>query len=409
MRTRFFYIILFLLGIPLSSFAQYNTAGQEVQGDVNTITTAVPFLSIPADSRSGAMGDAGVASLPDANSQHHNAAKYLFLEQDFGLSISYTPWLRKPVDDINLAYISGYKKYGKDQVLSTALRYFSLGNIVFTDEVGNATGQYNPNEFAFDIGYTRRYSPNLSGAVTMRYISSSLTGGQYVGGTSTHPGRSVAADLGVYYHKALTVSEKKSILTLGGVISNIGSKISYTADDVKNFIPTMLKLGAGLSMDLDDYNTVAITGEVRKLLVPTPPVYSDSVRGEIEYGMNPNVSVPVGMVQSFYDAPGVQMDPLNPDDRSVFREEMHEINYSIGFEYWYAKQFAVRAGYFYEHPTKGNRQFFTVGLGMRLNVFGLDFSYLIPTYQQNPLENTLRFTLVFNFAGLTKDKQNAKL
>jgi hypothetical protein len=143
--------------------------------------------------------------------------------------------------------------------------------------------------------------------------------------------------------------------------------------------------------------------------VPTPPVYSDSVRGEIEYGMNPNVSVPVGMVQSFYDAPGVQMDPLNPDDRSVFREEMHEINYSIGFEYWYAKQFAVRAGYFYEHPTKGNRQFFTVGLGMRLNVFGLDFSYLIPTYQQNPLENTLRFTLVFNFAGLTKDKQNAKL
>ncbi len=412
MKIKFLIPGILLLTSQLS-FAQITTG--QLTGEVNTITTAVPFLTIAVDSRSGAMGDAGVATLPDANSQHHNPAKYIFMDKDVGMSISYTPWLRKLINDINLAYLSGYKKFGDKQVVSASLRYFSLGNITFTDIVGNVTGQFNPNEFAIDLAYSRLYTRNLSGAVAMRYIYSNLTGGQFVQSTSTHPGNAVAADVAVYYHKPIELNKKDAIFTWGVNISNIGSKISYTSNDEKNFIPTTMKLGTGLSVDLDEYNTVAVTGQVEKLLVPTPPVYYEPgdttedghvvTNGEqiIHYGKDPNVSVPVGIFQSFYDAPGVAADPLNPDDRSVMREEIREFNYSIGVEYWYAKQFAVRAGYFHENPTKGNREFFTVGLGLRLNVFGLDFSYLIPTYQQNPLENTLRFSLLFNFAGLEKE------
>lgn len=398
---------IFLL-ISYVSIGQITTG--QLTGEVNTITTAVPFLTIAVDSRAGAMGDAGVATLPDANSQHHNPAKYMFIDKDVGMSISYTPWLRKLINDINLGYLSGYKKFGKKQVVSASLRYFSLGNITFTDIVGNVTGQFNPNEFAIDLAYTRLYTRHLSGSVAMRYIYSNLTGGQYVQTTSTHPGNAIAADIAVYYYKPLEINKKDAIFTGGLNISNIGSKISYTSNDEKNFIPTTLKIGAGLSLDLDEYNTIAFSGQVEKLLVPTPPIYyEDSLDGDgnpvIEYGKDPNVSVPVGIFQSFYDAPGVAKDPLNPDDRSVFREEIREFNYSIGIEYWYAKQFAIRAGYFHEHPTKGNREFFTIGLGLQLNVFGLDFSYLIPTYQQNPLENTLRFTLLFNFAGLENENK----
>ncbi|HIE16502.1 MAG TPA: type IX secretion system outer membrane channel protein PorV [Bacteroidales bacterium] len=398
---------IFLL-ISYASIGQITTG--QLTGEVNTITTAVPFLTIAVDSRAGAMGDAGVATLPDANSQHHNPAKYMFIDKDVGMSISYTPWLRKLINDINLGYLSGYKKFGKKQVVSASLRYFSLGNITFTDIVGNVTGQFNPNEFAIDLAYTRLYTRHLSGSVAMRYIYSNLTGGQYVQTTSTHPGNAIAADIAVYYYKPLEINKKDAIFTGGLNISNIGSKISYTSNDEKNFIPTTLKIGAGLSLDLDEYNTIAFSGQVEKLLVPTPPIYyEDSLDGDgnpvIEYGKDPNVSVPVGIFQSFYDAPGVAKDPLNPDDRSVLREEVREFNYSIGIEYWYAKQFAIRAGYFHEHPTKGNREFFTIGLGLQLNVFGLDFSYLIPTYQQNPLENTLRFTLLFNFAGLENENK----
>ncbi len=407
MKIKFLISGIFLLVSQLL-FAQITTG--ELTGEVNTITTAVPFLTIAVDSRAGAMGDAGVATLPDANSQHHNPAKYMFMDKDVGMSISYTPWLRKLINDINLGYLTGYKKFGDKQVVSTSLRYFSLGNITFTDIMGSVTGQFKPNEFAVDLAYTRLYTRHLSGSVAMRYIYSNLTGGQLVQTTSTHAGNALAADVAVYYYKPIEINKKDAIVTAGLNISNIGTKISYTSNDEKNFIPTTMKLGVGLSVDLDEYNSIAFTGQVEKLLVPTPPVYyKDSLDAEgnpvIEYGKDPYVSVPVGIFQSFYDAPGVAKDPLYPDDRSVMREEIREFNYSLGVEYWYAKQFAVRAGYFHEHPTKGNREFFTVGLGLRLNVFGLDFSYLIPTYQQNPLENTLRFSLLFNFAGL--EEKNA--
>ncbi|GAB4289303.1 MAG: type IX secretion system outer membrane channel protein PorV [Marinilabiliales bacterium] len=408
--------VFIILLCTFSGIYAQNTGGtisgtnNNIIGQVNVITTAVPFLTISPDSRSGAMGDAGVATLPDANSQHYNPAKYAFIKKDVGVAISYTPWLRALIDDINLAYLSGYKRIGGNQVLSASLLYFSLGDITFTDELGNQLNTYNPNEFAVDFGYTRMLGENISGSVTLRYILSDLTGGAYVQGAQTNAGWSVASDVAVYYQKDLELLDRNGILGLGLNIQNIGSKISYTENAEKDFIPTTLKLGAGYTIDLDDYNSIGITTEINKLLVPTnPEYYPDSVDENnnpvIQYGMNPNVSVPVGIIQSFYDAPGVYKDPDHPEDRSVLREEINEINYAIGLEYWYAKQFALRAGYFHEHPNKGNREFFTLGLGLRLNVFGLDFSYLIPTTQKHPLENTLKFTLIFDFEGLKKESQ----
>jgi len=405
-------ILLTLVSIGLFSQNSGGTIGgteNTILGQVNTITTAVPFLTIAPDSRAGSMGDAGVATLPDANSQHYNPSKYGFIKKDVGVAISYTPWLRALIDDINLLYLSGYKRIGGGQVISASLLYFSLGDITFTDDRGNQLNTYRPNEFAIDLGYTRMLSDNMSGSVTMRYLNSNLTGGAVVGGTETSAGWSVAADVSAYYQKDIELMDRDAIMSFGANLQNIGSKISYTENADKDFIPTLLKLGGNLSLDIDEYNTIAITAEAYKLLVPTNPEYSDSTDENgnplILYGMDPEVSVPVGMYQSFYDAPGVYKDPDNEADRSVFREELHEINYSLGLEYWYSKQFALRAGYFHEHPTKGNREFFTVGLGLRLNVFGLDFAYLVPTAQKHPLENTLRFTLVFDFEGLRKESE----
>ncbi len=399
-------IIIIILSALLNQICFSQLKGQittgELTGEINTITTAVPFLMIAPDSRSGAMGDAGVATSPDANSMHYNPAKYAFIENDMGLSVSYTPWLRNLINDINLAYIAGYKRFGKNQVISLSLLYFSLGDITFTDIVGNTIGHYNPNEFAFDAAYSRLFSDKISGALTMRLIRSDLTGGAYVGGVESHPGRSVAADVSAYYENDIRISEKKAKTAFGINISNIGSKISYTEQADNDFIPINLRLGGALTVELDKYNSIAITADVNKLLVPTPPVYyptSDSVDENgmpvIEFGKeNNDISVPVGMLQSFYDAPG------------GYKEELHEITYSVGLEYWYSKQFALRAGYFYEHATKGNRKFATVGLGLKLNVFGLDFSYLMPTSGPNhPLANTLRFTLIFDFEGF-KEQEN---
>jgi len=413
MINNFRVILLLTLFLALNHISISQITTGQLTGEVNTVSTAVPFLLIATDSRSGAMGDAGVATLPDANSMQFNPAKYPFIKTDAGLSISYTPWLRALIDDINLGYLALYKKFSGDQVISASLKYFSLGNITFTDINANVIGQYNPNEYSIDAAYSRLFSKNFSGAVAFRYIYSNLTGGQYVGGQQSHPGRSVSADVAVYYQKNLEILNKKSILGLGLNISNIGAKISYSQNANKDFLPTNLRLGLAYNVDIDNYNSIGFTVETAKLLVPTPPIYysiEDSVGSNnqlvVQYGKDPNVSPVVGMYQSFYDAPGVAKDPLHPENRNVFQEEMREFTYSLGMEYWYAKQFCLRAGYFYEHPTKGNRNFFTVGLGLKLNVFGLDFSYLIPTQQRNPLENTLRFTLTFDFEGLKKENNN---
>ncbi len=404
------YLLLFLSIITSSVFSQYNDKvasliGQDLDKS-NPILTAVPFLTIPVDSRAGGMGDAGVATTPDINSLYHNPAKYVFMDKEFGVAISYAPWLRQLVNDISLMYLVGYFKLDDRQVLSADLKYFSLGSITFTTIDAQTIGDYKPNEFALSLAYSRFMADNLSASVALRYIYSNLTLGQNVEGMATHPGRSVASDVSVYYHKPVEISKKSSLITAGLNFSNIGAKISYSENDQKEFLPAMLRLGAGLQMELDDYNKIEGTVEFHKLLVPTPPIYDDN--GNILYGKDPNVSVPAGVFQSFYDAPGVQLDPENPDNRSVMKEELREVNYLIGVEYWYANQFALRGGYFHEPATKGNRKYFTVGLGLRLNVFGIDFSYLIPTTQQHPLAKTLKFTLLFNFEALANNDKNAR-
>jgi hypothetical protein len=363
-----------------------NTLGQ----DLKVITTAVPFLMIAPDARAGAMGDAGVSSTPDANSIHWNPAKLAFIDKEMGFSIAYSPWLRKLVPDISLAYLSGFKKIDDKQAFGLSLLYFSLGNINFTDENGLEKGTYSPNEFSIDGSYARKFTKNISGAVSARYIYSNLTQGQYVGGASTKAGNSVAADVAIYSQRPISFDNMEGIFAWGIDISNIGAKISYSDQKItKDFIPTNLRFGPSITLDFDDYNRMTFMVDFNKLLVPTPPIY-DTIKDEfgnylIKDGMDPDVGVPVGMLHSFYDAPG------------GFSEEIREISISTGLEYWYDKQFALRGGFFYEDGSKGNRKFFSLGAGLKYNVFGLDFSYLIPLEQQNPLENTLRFSLLFDF------------
>lgn len=381
-----------------SGSAQNTITKDQLLGQIRTITTAVPFLQIGPDARAGGMGDYGVATSPDANSLHWNAAKYAFIEKGGGFSVSYTPWLRALVNDINLAYVSGYKKLKDDQAIAASLLYFSLGNIDFTDEQAVRYATFNPNEWALSFAYSRKLGENFSGGLALRYIYSNLTGGVAIqnGTINTHAGTSVAADISTFYHKDIEVSNKSSILSFGLNISNIGSKVSYTNTQAKDFIPTNFRLGSNLLINLDQYNSISFGVDVNKLLVPTQPVYLKNVNGGdsldknnnkiVLFGKDPtNTSVASSLFSSWGDAPG------------GFQEELKEFTYSIGTEYWYDKQFAIRAGYFHEAATKGNRKFFTIGAGLRYNVFGLDFAYLIPTTQRNPLENTLRFTLIFNF------------
>lgn len=383
----------------------------QLLGQLNPITTAVPFLLIAPDSRASAMGDCGVSTTPDATSLHWNPSKAVFLEKQTGVAISYIPWLRALVPDINLSYLSGYYKTKKGTVMGS-LRYFSLGDITFTDIVGNTIGQFRPNEFAIDAGYGTKLGEHFAGGGALRFIYSNLTGGIPVSGATTHAGTSVAADISGYYQSSeKEIGGKKSIFRAGINISNIGAKISYTDLGIKNFIPINLRLGPSLTMKLDDYNDITFLIEANKLLVPTPPVYKtiDSA-GKVVYakdaqgnyiiaaGQDPNRSVVSGILGSFSDAPG------------GFREELREINLAGGFEYGYAKQFFFRSGYFYEHPTKGGRQYLTLGFGVKYTVFTLDFSYLVPTNPNityHPLKNTIRFTLMFDFNAF-KDQNSGE-
>ncbi len=381
------------MAITISSFAQNVSGVDEIgRNNLNTITTAVPFLLISPDSRAGGMGDVGVATSPDANSLHWNPAKYSFIDEDMGFAVSYVPWLRELVPDINLSYISGYKKLNKNDVIAMELRYFTLGDITFTDVIGNNLGQYKPNEFAIGSSYSRKLSDQFSLAISGRYIYSNLTGGQSAGGIATNAGQSIAADVAGYYVKDIRIAKKDAELAFGANISNIGNKISYTETSTRDFIPINLRLGAAVNTDFDEYNKISFAFDLNKLLVPTPPMYNDSISDQIDLGKDPNVSVVSGIFQSFGDAPG------------GFDEEIREINFSLGTEYWYNNQFAIRAGYFNEHNTKGGRKFFTFGSGVKYNVFALDFSYLINASRaingNNPLANTMRFTLTFDFGQM---------
>ncbi|GAB5538933.1 MAG: type IX secretion system outer membrane channel protein PorV [Salibacteraceae bacterium] len=416
-----FYVFVVLSSIGLVSYAQDGARDWLLQ--LNTITTAVPFLNINPETRGGGMGDVGVATSPDGASQHWNAAKYAFIDKKAGISISYTPWLRTLVPDISISYLSGYYKINKVSAAAISMRYFSLGQIQFTDQFGNNTVQFTPNEFAIDASYSRKLSRRLSAGLSGRYINSNLTGGQQVGGAGTGPGQTGAVDLGVYYQNDdLKIGEKDATLAWGVQVSNLGAKIGYTNTTTRDYLPINLRLGPRMTWNLDDYNKISLGVDLNKYLVPTPPsYYQDSTDADnnliIASGMDPDRPVVTGVVTSFYDAPGnVAFDPNTGEafvqDGSRFVEELREISYGVGAEYWYDDQFAFRLGYYGEHRTKGNRKFVTIGAGLRLSVFGLDFSYLVPAYfsatnqQSSPLARTLRFTLTFNFDDLSPKEKS---
>lgn len=381
-------VAILILGNSLFAQRLDNDNIDQLSGKVTDgariVSTGVPLLIIAPDARSGAMGDVGVASKPDANSLHWNAAKLAFMQNQTGVSFTYSPWLRELVSDIELLYLGGYYKVNERSTLGASLTYFSLGSIDFFDNEGMATGTYKPNEFAMDLAYTMKLNENFAISLTGRYIRSDLTQGQNVGTTQTHAANAGAADLGLYYQKAIK-AEKPSEYALGLQISNLGSKISYSDNMDSEFLPANLRLGGRYTTQLDQFNEISIMMDFNKLLVPTPPVYDDST-GNIFAGMDPNVGVFQGAIQSFYDAP------------NGFKEEIQEISLSVGAEYWYNKVLALRAGYFYEAKNKGARQYLTLGAGIKYNVMGLDISYLIATSQlnNNPLKNTLRVGLNFD-------------
>ena len=393
-------LIVALVAIAANSFGQYSYSG--AQYAPNVITTAVPFLSIAPDARGGAMGDCGVASEADVYSMHYNPAKYVYLENKMSVGLGYSPWLRNLVSDMNLAYLAFGYKFNERSALGATLRYFSAGEINFRDENNVDLGTYNPNEWALDVAYSRMLGDYLSAAVAGRFIYSDLTPGQ---ADYAQKGLSVAADVALYYKRPVEwFSDIDADVAWGVDVSNIGSKISYNgSSDRRDFIPTNLRVGGGLKLELDEYNTLAFNVDLNKLLVPTPPA-RDPNTGEILGGYDNNVGTVTGMIHSFYDAPGFGFNQATNqwEQYGKFREELSEITEGIGIEYWYNNIFAVRGGFFNEMPRKGNRRYVTLGAALRYNVFNLDISYLIACSNKvgtNPLENTLRFNLTFNFGN----------
>jgi hypothetical protein len=379
-----------LLLVTFDCYSQITDGDQSATTDGRSgsglIITGVPFLSISPDARSGAMGDAGVATSPDANSIHWNPAKLAFMEAENGASLSYSPWLQRLAPDINLAYLSGYHRLDDRNTIGASLRYFSLGDIQLTDNTGTNYASSNPNEFAIDGVFARQFGENFSLGTGLRFIYSNLFNGISSTGQQTKAATALAADVSAYFKKETVLLGSDARFALGLNISNIGNKISYTDtdDSTKLFLPTNLKLGTATTF-INGSGEFTIALDINKLLVPTQPIRDPDTR-EIVSGKNPNRSVPSGIFGSFGDAPG------------GFSEELQEISYSLGLEYWYDKQFALRSGYFYENPQKGNRQYLTLGAGLRYNVFNIDFAYLLASQQKSPLANTLRFSLVFNFA-----------
>ena len=380
------------IGILLPMAASSQSVGQ---GGTNTngsnssqIPTAVPFLLITPDSRSGGMGEAGVAISPDVNANFWNPSKLAFIEGNDDLSASYSPWLRNLVPDVSLSYIGYAHKLDDRNTFGASLRYFNLGSIELTDATQQSLGTYTPNEFSIDGSFARKFGNEFSLGLTLRYIHSSLANGSFLAGQQYKAGNAVAADVSLYYTKQIQEFGNNATFSFGTNISNIGSKIAYTDNGTKYFLPTNWKFGIANTINLDEYNQFTFALDFNKLLVPTPPIRDSD--GNIIKGKDDNVSVPAGIFGSFSDAPG------------GFSEEIKEFTISPGLEYWYNKQFAVRAGYFYENPSKGGLHYFTLGTGFRYDIFAFDFAYIAASQQNSPLANTLRFTLMANFGSTKK-------
>lgn len=378
-------LLLLFLFAGKTALAQTTVGSSTSQ--TNGVYPDVPFLLITPDARAGAMGEAGVAVMPDGNAMSINPAKLAFLEKPYGVSLSYSPWLKNLVPDINLAYLSGFYQLDNRTVIGASLRYFSLGDIAYTNEGGITEGTFNPNELAFDATYSRKFGENFSLGTSARFIRSNLTPG-LGSGSQQKAGIAVAVDVSAFFKKPTVLFGKDAILSAGLNLSNIGTKMSYAETQNKRFLPANMKLGGASTFIIDDYNQFTFALDFNKLMVPTEPVRD--INGEIVAGKDPFRSVPSGILGSFADAPG------------GFKEELKEIGISTGIEYTYNQQFAVRAGYFYENPQKGDRRYLTLGGGLKYNVFNLDFSYLIANAQNSPLANTLRFTLAWTIDNVSK-------
>ena len=390
MKKLSFLTLLIAFGGVLT--AQTSWLGQS--SNQNYISTGMPILMIAPDAVSSGMGDVGVATTPDAYSAHWNNAKFAFVEGTMGVSTTFTPWLRNlNVGDMNLLYLGGYYRINPRSTVAASITYFSLGDIDMTDVTGLKIMDLHPNEYAIDATYALKLTDNLSLGATGRFVRSDLTNGQTIndgsGNSETHAANSLAADIGLYYQRPVSKNEE---IALGAFISNLGAKLRYSEDNNnQEFLPANLRIGGRYTNRIDDYNKVSVMVDVNKLLVPTPKfrTYSqDSIQSLSDYN---NIGVIAGALQSFGDAPG------------GFSEELQELQLSVGAEYWYAETFAARAGYFYEHANKGGRQYATVGVGLRYNVFNFDLSYLIPTTKisTSPLANTIRI-------GITMDMKPTK-
>lgn len=368
--------IMLFLTAGFISHSQNNT--------INVVTSAVPFLRISPDARAGGMGDIGVATTPDANSSFWNGAKLPFIETKGGLSLTYTPWLKDlGVGDVFLASLGGYYKLDDQSAISTSVRYFDLGDIQFTDFSGNYISTGKPTELAIDLGYSRKLSAKWGVGAALRYINSNLARGYASTGVEYKAGNTVAGDLSVYYNGTNDIGKG---WRFGAAFTNLGGKISYTSNALeKDYIPANLGLGVSYTAAFDENNKILMGLDVNKLMVPTPPLATgDSATDANSLSKYRNKGVVSSWFSSFGDSDN----------------EFKEYQFSLGAEYNYSEQFFVRAGYFYEDKTKGNRQYFAAGVGLKFNVFGLNFSYLIPSgngTNRNPLSNTLRFSLLFDF------------
>jgi len=372
----------------------------------NTVLSAMPFLRIAPDARGGAMGDVGVAMTPDVNSIHYNASSLVFAKETSGASISYTPWLRNlGIDDIFLLYLSSYYKLDENQTIAGSVRYFSLGDIEFRDNQGGSLGTGTPREGEFTLAYARKLGDNFSASLSGKYMFSRLASGLSIQGQDIITARSFAADIGLNYRKKANIGGYKSEVSYGLAMTNIGSKVQYiSGSDLRDFVPTNFAFGSAIKLNLDNYNTLSIGLDFNKLMIPSPvsrdilidgkivpnPKYDANTNGIADYREKPLFS---GMSGSFADAQG------------GFAEELQEISWGLGLEYWYDNQFSFRGGYYHESTLKGNRRYFTVGAGVKYNVFGINLSYLVPTSTiPNPLDNTLRFSLLFDFSVFNADE-----
>ena len=408
--------------VAMSAFGQSGVTDDQLQ--LNTITTAVPFMSITPDSRAGAMGDAGTALSASSTSIYWNTSMLNFAKEKSAISISYTPWLRQLTNDIHLSYLSGYYKINDRHAVGGALRYFNLGEITFTDESANIIREDKPSEFELTGGYAFRLSDKMSVGINGKFVYSNLTGGLPVAGVETKPGVAGATDISFTYSTdEAKIGSTRGTYNFAATINNVGNKIAYSSvsSGFRDFLPMNLKIGNAFVADFDAYNKVTFSLDVQKLLVPTPPTY-EFIDGEVVRiaGRDNNVGVISGMLQSFYDAPGVVLtdevsgDYLQNDDGSYqikkgsrFLEELTEINLAAGMEWWYNDVFALRGGFFYEHNNKGARQFFNLGAGFKYNKFGIDISYLAALRRNNPLANTLRFTLRMVLGGTESSSSTA--